>query len=157
MSRPFVSVITPTYNRRRFLPSLIECYKSQTYPKDRMEWIILDDGEDCVEDIFKEAAKKIPNLRYIRREPKLLIGAKRNILNKEAKGEIIVAMTMMTSIVLSVLLMLSSNSPSSRRLSSQDLQRSTCFLRITRLFTNLALTIRIMQQMARWHGGSLMR
>ncbi len=57
-----------------------------------MEWIILDDGEDCVEDIFKEASKKIPNLRYIRKEPKLLIGAKRNILNKEAKGDIIVAM-----------------------------------------------------------------
>lgn len=92
MSRPFVSVITPTYNRRRFLPYLIECYLSQTYPKDRMEWIILDDGEDCVEDIFKEAAKKIPNLRYIRKDPKLLIGAKRNILNKEAKGDIIIAM-----------------------------------------------------------------
>jgi glycosyltransferase involved in cell wall biosynthesis len=92
MSRPFVSVITPTYNRRKFLPYLIECYLSQTYPKDRMEWIILDDGEDCVEDIFKEASKKIPNLRYIRKEPKLLIGAKRNILNKEAKGDILVAM-----------------------------------------------------------------
>lgn len=90
--RPFVSVITPTYNRRKFLPSLIKCYKSQTYPADRMEWIILDDGDDCVQDVFLEAAKTIPNLRYIRREPKLLIGAKRNILNKEAKGDIIVAM-----------------------------------------------------------------
>lgn len=90
--KPFVSVLTPTYNRRKFLPSLIECYKSQTYPKERMEWIILDDGEDCVEDIFKEAAKSIPGIRYIRKEPKLLIGAKRNILNREALGEILVAM-----------------------------------------------------------------
>jgi len=57
-----------------------------------MEWIILDDGEDCVQDIFLEAAKTIPNLRYIRKEPKLLIGAKRNILNKEARGDILVAM-----------------------------------------------------------------
>ena len=92
MSRPFVSVLTPTYNRRRFLPSLIESYTSQTYPKDRMEWIILDDGEDCVKDVFDIAAKKIPNLRYIRHSSKLLIGAKRNILNKEAKGDILVAM-----------------------------------------------------------------
>jgi glycosyltransferase involved in cell wall biosynthesis len=94
MSRPFVSVVTPTYNRRRFLPSLIECYKNQTYPKDCMEWIILDDGNDCVKDIFEEASKIIPNIRYIYREPnpKLLIGAKRNILNKEAKGDIIVSM-----------------------------------------------------------------
>uniref|UniRef100_A0A6C0DNZ2 Glycosyltransferase 2-like domain-containing protein n=1 Tax=viral metagenome TaxID=1070528 RepID=A0A6C0DNZ2_9ZZZZ len=94
MSRPFVSVVTPTYNRRRFLPSLIQCYLSQTYPKDRMEWIILDDGEDCVRDVFEEAIKKhsIPNVRYIYKDEKHLIGAKRNILNKEAKGEILVAM-----------------------------------------------------------------
>jgi glycosyltransferase involved in cell wall biosynthesis len=90
--RPFVSVVTPTYNRRKFLNPMIQCYVSQLYPKDRMEWIILDDGEDCVKDIFDAAATSIPNLRYIRMEPKLLIGAKRNILNKEAKGDIIIAM-----------------------------------------------------------------
>jgi len=90
--QPFVSVITPTFNRRKFLPSLIECYISQTYPKQKMEWIILDDGTDSVKDVFDEAAKKIPNLRYIRHEQKLLIGAKRNILNKESRGDIIIAM-----------------------------------------------------------------
>jgi len=92
MQQPFVSVITPTYNRRKFLPSLIECYISQTYPKTKMEWVILDDGTDCVKDVFEAAASKIPNLRYIRHDEKLLIGAKRNILNKESKGDIIVAM-----------------------------------------------------------------
>jgi glycosyltransferase involved in cell wall biosynthesis len=65
---------------------------AQEYPKNRMEWIVLDDGTDCVKDIFEEAAKKIPNLRYIRLEEKKLIGAKRNILNKQAKGDILVAM-----------------------------------------------------------------
>jgi cellulose synthase/poly-beta-1,6-N-acetylglucosamine synthase-like glycosyltransferase len=65
---------------------------AQTYPKERMEWIILDDGTDSVEDFFKGLVNKIPNLRYIRLEYKQLIGAKRNILNKEAKGEILVAM-----------------------------------------------------------------
>uniref|UniRef100_A0A6C0KL63 Glycosyltransferase 2-like domain-containing protein n=1 Tax=viral metagenome TaxID=1070528 RepID=A0A6C0KL63_9ZZZZ len=92
MQQPFVSVITPTYNRRKFLPSLIECYMSQTYLKSKMEWVILDDGTDCVKDVFEAAALKIPNIRYIRHEQKLLIGAKRNILNKESKGDIIVAM-----------------------------------------------------------------
>lgn len=92
-NRPFVSVITPTYNRRRFLPWLIASYKAQTYPLTRMEWIVLDDGEDSVEDIFKEASKTIPNIRYIRHNgPKMLIGQKRNLLNQEAKGEILVAM-----------------------------------------------------------------
>lgn len=90
--KPFVSVLTPTYNRRRFLPHMIECYKSQTYPHKNMEWIILDDGTDCVNDVFDTLAKDIPNLRYIRLNEKKLIGQKRNILNAEAKGEIIVAM-----------------------------------------------------------------
>jgi glycosyltransferase involved in cell wall biosynthesis len=91
---PFVSVITPTYNRRRFIPTLIKCYEHQEYRKDRMEWIILDDGQDKVKDLFDEAAKRIPNLRYIAlpEGEKLLIGAKRNKLNEEAKGAIVVAM-----------------------------------------------------------------
>jgi glycosyltransferase involved in cell wall biosynthesis len=93
-SQILVSVLTPTYNRRKFIPTLIECYKSQEFDKQKMEWIILDDGTDCVKDIFDSASKSIPNLRYIRHEPtpKLLIGQKRNILNKEAKGQILVAM-----------------------------------------------------------------
>jgi len=57
-----------------------------------MEWIILDDGQDSVEDIFMEAAKTIPNLRYIRENKKQLIGYKRNRLHKEAKGDIFVCM-----------------------------------------------------------------
>lgn len=90
MSRPFVSVLTPTYNRRKFIPTLVECYKKQTYPKDRMEWIVVDDGEDKIEDIFLELTKGLPNVRYIKLEEKVNIGAKRNILNKEAMGDIMV-------------------------------------------------------------------
>lgn len=89
---PFVSVITPTYNRRRFIPSLIKCFLSQTYPQDRMEWIILDDGSDKIEDIIMAHKNKLPTVRYIYESEKQTIGAKRNRLNKEAKGEIIVAM-----------------------------------------------------------------
>lgn len=88
---PFVSVITPTYNRRTFIPTLIQMVAYQTYPKDRMEWIVLDDGTDPVQDIF-DAATLPPNFRYIREAEKQTIGTKRNRLNKEAKGSIIVAM-----------------------------------------------------------------
>jgi glycosyltransferase involved in cell wall biosynthesis len=90
--KPFVSVLTPTYNRRKFIPAAIAMYKAQTYPKDRMEWIIVDDGSDKVEDLFKEASKTIPNIKYISLDTKLLIGQKRNMLNDNAKGEIMVAM-----------------------------------------------------------------
>ena len=91
-TRPFVSVLTPTYNRRKFIPALIKLYKAQTYPKDRMEWIILDDGTDKVGDLFAEAAKTIPNIRYIPHDEKLLIGQKRNRMNDESKGVILIAM-----------------------------------------------------------------
>jgi glycosyltransferase involved in cell wall biosynthesis len=87
---PFVSVLTPTYNRRKFIPSLIKMFLAQTYPQNRMEWIVYDDGDDKVEDIFLQ--HKIPNLRYIYSSEKKTIGAKRNLLNQEAKGDILVAM-----------------------------------------------------------------
>jgi glycosyltransferase involved in cell wall biosynthesis len=85
-----VSIVTPTYNRRQFIPALIQIYKLQTYPKELMEWIILDDGYDKVGDIFLSA--DIPNIRYIPLEEKLRIGVKRNRLNTEATGQIIIAM-----------------------------------------------------------------
>jgi glycosyltransferase involved in cell wall biosynthesis len=95
MSQPApieVSVVTPTYNRRRFIPALIDIYRAQTYPKEKMEWIIIDDGRESVADLFQEAALTLPNVRYIRLEEKLRIGAKRNRLNDEARGAIIIAM-----------------------------------------------------------------
>ena len=57
-----------------------------------MEWIVLDDGSDRVEDIFAASTHKLTNFRYLYEDEKKNIGAKRNRLNREAKGEIIVAM-----------------------------------------------------------------
>jgi glycosyltransferase involved in cell wall biosynthesis len=87
---PFVSVLTPTFNRRKFIPILIRCFKAQTYPMNRMEWVVIDDGSDKVKDLFDAA--NIPNLRYIPIESKMPLGAKRNMLNDTAKGDICVAM-----------------------------------------------------------------
>jgi glycosyltransferase involved in cell wall biosynthesis len=88
MTRPFVSVLTPTYNRRKFIPAAIACFKAQEYPQERMEWIVLDDGTDKVGDIF--AASGLKNVRYYSEDVKLNIGAKRNKLNDLAKGDIMV-------------------------------------------------------------------
>jgi glycosyltransferase involved in cell wall biosynthesis len=57
-----------------------------------MEWIILDDGTEKVQELVETYTKGLPNIRYIALEEKLNIGAKRNILNKEAKGDILIAM-----------------------------------------------------------------
>lgn len=89
-NRPFISVLTPTYNRRNFIPTLIECFKHQDYPQSLIEWIILDDGTDKVEDIFNNSGLK--NIHYYKEDIKRNIGSKRNKLNTYAKGDIIVCM-----------------------------------------------------------------
>ena len=48
---PFVSVCTPTYNRRPFIPYTIQCMLQQDYPQNKIEWIIIDDGTDLIEDL----------------------------------------------------------------------------------------------------------
>jgi len=85
---PFVSVCTPTFNRRPFIPMMIKCFEHQTYPKDKIEWIIVDDGTDKIEDLIKH----IPQIKYLKYEEKLTLGKKRNIANGECKGDIIVYM-----------------------------------------------------------------
>jgi len=87
---PFVSVCTPTFNRRPFIPVMLECFKNQTYPKDRMEWIIVDDGTDKVRDLIE--ASGIKQIKYIDVAEKMTLGAKRNHMHSFAKGTIIVYM-----------------------------------------------------------------
>lgn len=41
---PFVSCLCPTYGRPRLLENAVACFLSQTYPADRRELLILDDG-----------------------------------------------------------------------------------------------------------------
>ena len=87
---PFVSVCTPTFNRRPFIPTMFECFKNQTYPKDRIEWIIVDDGTDCIEDLIQKSG--IKQIRYFRNETKMSLGQKRNHMHSFVKGTIIVYM-----------------------------------------------------------------
>lgn len=85
---PFVSVCTPTFNRRPFIPSLIECFQSQDYPKDRIEWIIIDDGTDKIEDLIIN----VPQVKYFKYDTKLTLGKKRNLMHEKSSGEFIVYM-----------------------------------------------------------------
>lgn len=87
---PFVSICTPTFNRRPFIPIMLECFRNQTYPKNRMEWIIVDDGTDKISDIIRNA--NIPQIKYIELSTKMTLGEKRNFMHKQTKGSIIVYM-----------------------------------------------------------------
>lgn len=88
--KPLVSVCTPTFNRRPFIPMMFACFKNQTYPMDRIEWIIVDDGTDKIKDLVDAA--EIPNIRYFPLDKKMPLGEKRNYMHKQAKGSIIVYM-----------------------------------------------------------------
>ena len=85
---PFVSVCMPTFNRRPFIPIIIECFNNQTYPKDKIEWIIIDDGTDKIEDLVVN----IPQVKYFKYDQKMTLGVKRNLTNSKASGDIIIYM-----------------------------------------------------------------
>ena len=85
---PFVSICTPTFNRRPFYDMLIRCFHNQTYPKDRMEWVIIDDGSDKIRDLVEN----IPQVKYYAYDQKMNLGKKRNLMHEKSKGDIILYM-----------------------------------------------------------------
>ena len=85
---PFVSICTPTFNRRPFIPYIIKCIERQTYSKKRIEWVIIDDGTDKIEDLVSH----LPYVNYSYYPEKMTLGKKRNLAHAKSKGSIIVYM-----------------------------------------------------------------
>lgn len=85
---PFVSICTPTFNRRPFFHMIINCFLSQTYPKNNIEWVIIDDGTDKIVDLVKD----IPQVKYFQYDNKMSLGKKRNLMHEKSKGDIIIYM-----------------------------------------------------------------
>ncbi len=85
---PFVSICTPTFNRRPFWEYTIKCFLHQNYPKDKMEWIIIDDGTDKIRDLVCD----ISQVKYYEYDGKMPLGKKRNIMHTKSIGDIIVYM-----------------------------------------------------------------
>ena len=53
-----------------------------------MEWIIIDDGTDAIKDLVEN----VEGVKYYYFDKKMLLGEKRNLTHKYAKGEILVYM-----------------------------------------------------------------
>lgn len=87
---PFVSVVVPTYNRANLLRKLLDSLKAQTYPSNRFEVIVVDDGStDETEQVVREFAQTVPfTVRYLRQSRKGPAAA-RNLGIQHSKGEII--------------------------------------------------------------------
>ena len=73
---PYVSIVTPTYERRKLIYMAIRNFNEFNYPKHKLEWIILDDSKDSMEDIIPKDSRihyiHIPDQHYS-------ISKKRNI------------------------------------------------------------------------------
>jgi glycosyltransferase involved in cell wall biosynthesis len=78
-----VSCIMPTANRRRFVGQAILYFRRQDY--QHKELIIIDDGQDSM----AELVPKEENIRYIRLQNRVSLGAKYNLACKQARGAII--------------------------------------------------------------------
>ncbi len=76
---PRVSICTPTFNRRPFFKGLIQNVMNQKYPKELIEWIIVDDGTDKIEDLIKD----IPFVKYFPMEERMPLGKKRNYMHSQ--------------------------------------------------------------------------
>jgi glycosyltransferase involved in cell wall biosynthesis len=92
---PFISVLTPTWNRGAFLPYLLYMFQYQDYPADRRELVILDDSPESNAELVATLTRYAPHpelIRYYHQPKRMTIAAKRNQLNELARGEYMVCM-----------------------------------------------------------------
>lgn len=94
---PPISIITLLYNRRKFFDLACHNIMMSDYPKDKIEWIIVEDSDDPNEDASDRVVQVGLNaaplqLAYMPLEKKTEIGQKRNLGIERAKNEIILMM-----------------------------------------------------------------
>lgn len=82
-SRPLVTCLMPTADRREFVGRALECFLAQDY--EARELLILDDGVDRIGDVVPDD----PRIRYVELGERLVLGAKRNRGCELAHGELI--------------------------------------------------------------------
>lgn len=85
---PKVSIVTITRDRRAFIPLVKYCFLAQSYPEEKLEWVIVDDGDDQIKDLVSE----LPNVRYVLSDEKMTIGEKRNLGVEKASHDVLVMM-----------------------------------------------------------------
>ena len=81
---PSVSIITLLSGRTKFLPLVRACVEAQTYPAEKIEWIVVDDGDQDVGEFFSGTREL-----YLRTNKPLNIGRKRQFGSDVASGEFI--------------------------------------------------------------------
>ncbi len=86
-AQPPVSVIIPNYNGIRFLPTCLNALMHQTYPRDRLEIILVDDGSTDGSVTFVRT--HFPNVRVVTMGQNRGLAAACNRGASIARGEIL--------------------------------------------------------------------
>jgi glycosyltransferase involved in cell wall biosynthesis len=90
---PSVSVIVPVYNGENDLPKLINCLERQTYPGDRVEYLIVDnnsgDRTSTILEAYVSSTKAI-EFQYLKEASIQSSYAARNLAIKNARHELLV-------------------------------------------------------------------
>ena len=90
---PTVSVVTPTRNRRHLFSLPLRNWQTTIYPKDKIEWVIMDDGDDDLKDLIPSNDERIKYTKLDTGGKALSIGQKRNLCcSMMANNDIIVFM-----------------------------------------------------------------
>lgn len=94
---PSISIVTLLYNRRKFVDLALHNLISTDYPKDKIEWVVVEDSdiqeEQASDKIIKFGRQAAPmSVSYIPLEKKTPIGKKRNIAIERAQNDIILMM-----------------------------------------------------------------
>ena len=99
---PSISILTPTFNRNNFLPLMLNNIQHFTYPKEKIEWNILESNDQSLEN-YEKIFDKEDEIKYFEEvlgikikykfiNEKLSIGKKRNILSENSTHDYLINM-----------------------------------------------------------------
>jgi glycosyltransferase involved in cell wall biosynthesis len=90
--QPFVSIIVPCFNEKKYIRTFIENILQQDYPKDRLEVFIIDGmSSDGTRKIIEDYQQKHPYIRLLLNEKRFVPFAL-NLGIGKSRGEVIIRM-----------------------------------------------------------------
>jgi len=94
---PSISIVTPTYGRRKLIDIAFHSLMATDYPKEKIEWIVVEDHEDSTQmasELVMSFQVNNPKIavKYIPIQGRMSIGMKRNLGIENASHDIVLFM-----------------------------------------------------------------
>lgn len=91
---PRVSLLTPTYERHRFLPFLAQMIAHQDADLSEIEWVVVDDSATSAATWFDRhpLQRALERITYVHLPRQVTIGRKRNLTKTLAEGDFLLHM-----------------------------------------------------------------